>query len=112
MIFPCKYRSPSGEQSWASQIEMIDYALESFECRIRGRGSSYHVIIGRYLNGGFICIPSLGVCCDLADYSDTLWNAEQLEKHLSPVDAVTVANGVNTLKNIRDALGWYSPFPD
>lgn len=112
MIYPCSRRSDSGENTWDSEIRILDYILETFECRISGRGSSYHAIIGRYMNGGFICIPALGICSDLADYSDTFWNTEKLERVLSPVDAVTVANGVSTLKHIRDDLGWYGPLPD
>ena len=109
MIYHCSYDSDSGRQSWSSHIKTLDYALETFECRISGRGSSYHAIIGRYLNGGFICIPSLGFCCDLADCSDTLRNAELLEKFLSPIDAITMANGIRTLRHIKCDEGWFNP---
>ena len=112
MKYPCRISFDSEDQSWDSEIQILDYILETFECRINGRGSSYHAVIGRYMNGCFICIPALGICSDLADYSDTFWNTEKLERFLPPVDAVTVANGISTLKHIRDDLGWYNPFQD
>ena len=100
MLYSCSRRSDAGESSWESEIRILDYMLETFECRINGRGSSYHAIIGRYMNGYFICIPALGICSDLADYSDTFWNTERLEEYLPPVDAVTVADGISTLKRV------------
>lgn len=101
MRYHCTHRSDSGETSWESEIRILDYILETFECRIQGRGSSYHVIVGRYMNGGFICIPALGICADLADYADTLWNTEKLEEYLPPIDAITLAGGIKTLWQIR-----------
>lgn len=45
-------------------------------------GNYYSVIFGRYINGGFCCIPNFGVGCELSNFSDILWNAESLSRAL------------------------------
>lgn len=32
------------------------------------------------MNGGFCCLPGLGVSCELSDFSDVFWNSESLSK--------------------------------
>ena len=43
-------------------------------------GNSYSVIFGRYVNGGFFCIPNWGVGGDLGQFSDIFWNTESLSR--------------------------------
>ena len=45
-------------------------------------GFYYSVIFGRYVNGGFCSIPNWEVGCELADFSDVLYNSQSIGKVL------------------------------
>lgn len=55
-------------------------------------GNYYGVIFGRYINGGFCCIPSLEAGCELSDFDDVFWNKKSLTRALE--DAVCRQNSV------------------
>lgn len=45
-------------------------------------GYSYHVIYGRYINGGFFSIPNWNVGGELATFDNVLWNTESIARAL------------------------------
>ena len=47
---------------------------------VEWNGNSYSVIFGRYVNGGFCCIPNWAICCELGAFDDVFWNTESLER--------------------------------
>ena len=49
---------------------------------IEYNGNSYSVIFGKYINGGFFCIPNWGVGGELGHFCDTFWNEESLSRTL------------------------------
>lgn len=49
-----------------------------FENNISTNGESYLVIFGKHVNGYFCCIPNRGWGCEMAEYDDIWYNANQL----------------------------------
>ncbi|MBP3896269.1 MAG: hypothetical protein J6D57_00320 [Mogibacterium sp.] len=98
MQYTCSRQSDFYTTTWDGNVEVLDAYNNSFECRISGRGSSFHAIIGSYMNGHFLCIPDMEFGCPLAgDPCDVLWNLSLLMEYLPEVDAITIANGISTL---------------
>lgn len=52
------------------------------EMTVEWNGHSYHVIYGTQVNGGFCCIPNWMIGCELATFTDVLWNAGSLGRAL------------------------------
>lgn len=42
-----------------------------FEHNIEIEGMTYMVIFGTHINGGFICIPNHGWCCEASDFANS-----------------------------------------
>lgn len=103
MKYKCYYKevNESKTGSWYGEIKSVRKNANGFEAFITGRGSSFHIIVGSYEFGNYLCIPGWQVGCELAHLSDSFWNQEQLERVLGVVDAITLSNG---LKNISKTL--------
>ena len=100
MEYPCIYHSGNRKQTWQGEIQLLHQEGHSLEAEINGRGTYFHVIVGRHRYGNYICIPNHDIGCELSDYSDIFWNRERLSQHLKKVDATTVAYGLVHLKEL------------
>ena len=88
--------------SEAAQIQILSGRSDTLECRIQRDGSSFLAIIGRYVNGHFICFPQFGLSSDLSRLSDVFWNTEKLEEILSPEDACAVAVALSQITDLTE----------
>ena len=59
------------------KIEMIS-SVFPIEANIDANGWNFHVIVGKHINGNYICIPNWNVGSELANLEDTFWNKERL----------------------------------
>lgn len=71
----------------------VNLAHEPYEVKLSARGSYFHLLIGSYAYGNYICIPNWNVGSELAGLKDFFWNCERLrnETSLKKVDACSVA---------------------
>jgi len=100
--FYCMHTYPSGYQSrWSGSWEVLSTEPSVHELRIRGKGSSFDVILGSCCSGNYLCIPQINVGCSLGYWSDIFWNTERMTQVLSETDAVTIANALNHYGNNR-----------
>lgn len=69
------------------------------EAEVSGRGSSFHLIVGRHMYGNYICIPNWNIGTELSGLSDTFWNAERLCNYskLKKVDVYTIVAALDVL---------------
>ncbi len=96
LVFHCRLRTESSDQSWIGRIRSIrDYGSHR-EIELSSR-SALTLIVGAYTHGHFLSVPEYGVGCGLAQYDDVFWNQEQLSRLLSIVDAVTIAEALRFL---------------
>ena len=102
MEYLCYYQTEEETQQWNSQLEVLeaDEGTHFYELEIKGRGSLFHVIIGDYSWGTYICIPNHDVGSALGALSDIFWNRERLSRLINPIDAATVAYGLNELSKM------------
>lgn len=95
-IFHCKHTYPSGHKSkWDGSWEVLSTEPSFHELRIKGRGSSFDVILGDCSSGYYLCIPEINVGCSLSYWSDVFWNTERITQVLAETDAVTIATALN-----------------
>lgn len=103
MEFQCKNNRASlkADRNWTGRVNIVNRKQDSLEIDITGKGSHIYAVVGRYCYGNYICIPSLNIGSDLADFRDTFWNSERLEKYLGISDAITISYA---LKSISEFL--------
>ena len=93
--YKCQCTYDSGRtRSWTATWSIVDSGDEFTELKITGCGSSYHIILGHYSSGNFLCIPDSGLSCPLAHWTDVFWNMERISRILNRTDAVTIATGI------------------
>ena len=75
-----KYKTDNSEE-----IGKIGLISSSFpiEAEIEARGWNFHIIVGKHINGNFICIPNWYVGSELAKLDDHFWNCERLTHYTS-----------------------------
>ena len=95
MFFEC-FDSLS-QQEWSGEIKLIITKDDFYELIITGHGSSHHVIVTKHSYGAVICIPRLGVSCELAALCDVFWNRESMARHIPDVDAITISSALSHL---------------
>lgn len=82
------------DQLWKAELNNLRVGINHSEMDVSGRGSSFHVIFGRYTYGNYLCIPILNVGCELASLTDAFWNTERIESQMGKIDAITVASAL------------------
>lgn len=88
----------AADQIWKGHLQGIRKEGKTIEAQISGKGSRMQVIIGEYAYGNYICVPDWGIGSPLGSLDDRFWNQEQLERHMSRSDAITIAEALNMIK--------------
>lgn len=96
--FHCYEKIGRRYEHWDGTVTRIVNHGSHYEIYVSSR-SGFTFIVGQYVNGGFITIPSFNIGSDLSSYDDYFWNNEQLASIMNRVDAATVAEALRTLKN-------------
>ena len=89
--YQCVLREDEAPARWPAQIRLISRNQTSIEVEIRGRGSSFYVIVGS---------GALDIGCAIAPPDDLFWNSERLSRHLNIVDSTTIATGLRYLDQL------------
>lgn len=100
IVIPFKaYTAASPSRKWEGEVAVILLSDQFIEFEIRARGSFFHIVLGSYRNGRYICIPNWNVGTEMASCKDVFWNREHLVQYtkLGKVDASSVACGLAAL---------------
>lgn len=98
MIFKCNTGRTIGKKIWIGEIILLVHTSFHYEAVITARGTSFHVIAGKYQNGNYLCVPNMDFGCELSDFSDIFWNTERIRQHLTnPVDVESLVCGIKAL---------------
>lgn len=100
MEYQCTLIRGKRKEHWQGEIRLIDDSGTCYEAEITGRGTYFHVIVGKHCYGNYICIPNHDVGSGLSGFQDLFWNTERLSGLLKKVDAVTVAHGLCHLEEL------------
>ena len=76
-----RYRDASGRRR-EGEIR-FQRTVEPVEMDIHANGWSFHVIVGKQINGKYICIPNWSIGSELGHLDDEYWNRERLCKYTS-----------------------------
>ncbi len=87
---------------WTGEVKVAVRSTDMAELIIYGKGSCMNAVVGRYMNGQYICISDLDTGCPLSRLTDTFWNRERISGHMPEVDAITIAYA---LKAVSEYLG-------
>ena len=105
MIFQCNTGKPVGKKIGTGEIRLLVHTPCHYEAVITARGTSFHVIAGKYQNGNYLCVPNMDLGCELSHFSDTFWNAERIRQHLgNPVDVESLVCGIKALCNYDEVI--------
>jgi len=100
MEYACSCKFGKQTQRWNGTLRLFHSSGEGHELEVIGRGTRFHVIVGKHRHGRYICIPNHDVGCELSHLSDLFWNQERLSMHLRKVDAATVAHALCHLEEL------------
>lgn len=103
MEYQCSLARGKRKESWWGNIRLIHASDTCYEAEITGRGTYFHVIVGRHRYGNYICIPNHGIGSELSEFRDLFWNTERLSTLIKKVDAVTIAHGLSHLEDLPQA---------
>lgn len=62
----------------SGKITPLQLSREPYEVIVNARGSSFHLIFGKQVNGMFLCIPNWNIGCELSNLFDRDWNMNSL----------------------------------
>ena len=103
MIFQCNSNKTCGKKVWTGEIKLLVHTDSHYEAVITARGTSFHVIAGKYQYGNYLCVPNLDFGCELSYFSDSFWNAERIGQHLdNPYDVESLVCGIKALCNFDE----------
>ena len=100
MKYPCILTRGKKKETWTGEIRPISRTGSVYEAEINGRGTYFHLIVGRHRYGNYLCIPNHNVGSELSSYKDVFWNRERLSRMMREVDAATVAYGLSHLEEL------------
>ncbi len=92
--------------TWTGLWRIYDHDDYYAELDVQAGGYRYWLIVGRYANGHYLCIPEWNVGCPLShNLQDRFWNYGSLSKTMKPFHAMGV---VRALEDFSLATGWGS----
>ena len=105
MIFQCNTGKTVGKKIWTGEIRLLVHTPCHYEAVITARGTSFHVIAGKYQNGNYLCVPNMDLGWERSHFSDTFGNAERIRQHLgNPVDVESLVCGIKALCNYDEVI--------
>lgn len=100
--FTVKHTYSDGETAtWTGTVEVLRKTSFTVEAEVKGRGSSFTVIAGKYSYGNYLCIPEINVGCPMSRWDDLFWNRERLSGLMNETDSATIAAGMKALLTER-----------
>ena len=79
-IFTCHARYTKKNAEWIARLTFVSASEFPYEAIVSVDGYSYTFLLGHYINGFYISIPSLYKSADLTSPGDFLYNREALMK--------------------------------
>lgn len=102
--FICRFLPDKGMETWNGTIcPLLPFEPAGYE--VCARDSMFHIIIGNYINGRYLCIPNWNIGIDIADPDDCFWNFGRLTSaypDLNRIDAISIVNAIAAIKHYND----------
>lgn len=82
------------KKEWKTTVERLQKTNTGFEASITVNNWLFHIVVGKFQFGYYLCIPNWNVGIELASYKDTFWNLEQLIKVMKREDAISIVTSI------------------
>ena len=82
------------KKKWKTTVERLNKTNTGFEASITAGSWLFHIVVGKFRYGYYLCIPNWNVGIELASYQDTFWNLEQLIKVMERKKAISIITSV------------------
>lgn len=102
--FICSYLPDKGMETWKGTICPMQ-PFDPVDYEVCARDSMFHIILGCYSGGHYLCIPNWNIGIDIVDADDCFWNFGHLTSaypNLNRVDAVSIVNALAAIKHYND----------
>jgi hypothetical protein len=97
MIINCTYK----KNKWEVEVKILSVQESSYDILVSGRGHRYHMIVGIHTYGCYLCLPSMGIGCELSSYfGDSFWNQESISRYLEESEAATIVAAIKELPQL------------
>ena len=85
---------------WRGRLRIVKIG-NPCEAEVSAQGSRFHVIIGSYAYGYFVCIPDCNIGVELSYLTDDFWNREKLLRctSLNETEICTLLGAFHELAN-------------
>jgi len=108
----CKF----GKESWTVIVCPLKINTKDnfYELMITDSDSQFHLIIGTHSSGLFLCIPSLGISCELDSFYNSFCNHVNIHKLLPVRDAETIIHVLTSFipfAHLYETHNFESSFP-
>lgn len=99
MKYNCNHTYENGKKvSWEIEADIVDMSDNTTEIEVSGRGSTFGIIVVECgSNSRFLCVPEVNIGCQMASYTDRLWNLEKLSKKMNETDAATICCALSNI---------------
>lgn len=92
------------EKEWKVKIQRLNATNNGFEASILADNWLFHVVVGKFKYGYYLCVPNWNVGIELASYQDTFWNLEQLVKVMKRKNAISIVTSVKYIYEYLETI--------
>ncbi len=96
-----KFKYKDGSSVNEGKITVLSSSFP-IEADIEANGFTFHVVVGKYVKGHYICIPNWNIGSELAALDDRFWNNERLVRHtkLDKLNSYIIATALVELSKL------------
>lgn len=98
------YPNSREEKEWIIGIEWLFKTKTGFEASVTTDNWQFHIIVGKFQFGNYLCIPNWKVGVELSSWKDTFWNLEQLAGVLKRKNAISIVTAIKYIAEYLEAI--------
>lgn len=92
------------KKEWKVIVNRFNKTNTGFEASIMANNWLFHIVVGKFQDGYYLCIPNWSVGIELASYKDTFWNLEQLIKVMKRKDAISIVTSIKYISEYIETI--------
>lgn len=98
------HKDSTEEKEWIIRIDRLFKTKTGFEASITADNWQFHIIVGKFQFGNYLCIPNWKVGVELSSWKDTFWNLEQLASVLKRKNAISIVTAIKYIAEYLETI--------